>query len=189
MSRIPYRIAAAIAFVCLLPFGASAATGDAALRSKIIGAYAQVNSYKITVLGSVKSNGVFVAPNRYQMSTVFEGKTVKTIFIGSNYWIYNNGHWQKSEDTSNTLDFDIEGLLRNARIDTKSAFVRLPDVTQSGKKVGAFKYSFTSGPSSGTDETCNFDLKTYLVTRCKADELTILYSAYNDPSNKVQSPT
>jgi len=188
MFRIPFRAAAAVALVCLLPLAAAAA-GDAALRAKILDAYAGVHSYKITVLGSVKSNGVFVAPNRYQMSTEFEGKTVKTIFIGRNYWIYSNGHWQKSDDSSNTLDFDIEGLLRNARADTKAAFVRLPDTTQSGTKVGAFKYSFTSGSSSGTDEICNFDLKTYLVTRCKADELTILYSAYNDPANKVASPT
>jgi len=187
MSRSPFRAAAALA-ILLLPLGAFAANGDAALRGNIVGAYAQIHSYKITVLGSVKSSGVFVAPNRYQMSTEFDGKTVKTIFIGRSYWIYSDGHWQKSDDTSNTLDFDIEGLLRNAQSDRKSAFVRLPDTTQGGKKVGAFKYSFKSGSSSGTDEVCNFDLKSYLVTRCKADELTILYSAYNDPANKVGVP-
>src|ERR1700674_439475 len=76
MSRIPFRIIAAAALVCLLPLGAGAATGDAALRGKVIDAYARVYSYKITVLGSVKSSGVFAAPNRYQMSTEFDGKTV-----------------------------------------------------------------------------------------------------------------
>jgi hypothetical protein len=188
MFRSPFRIAAALSLVCLLPQGVSAASGDAALRAKIFDAYSAVHSYKITVLGSVKSSGVFVAPNRYAMSTEFDGKTVKTIFIGRSYWIFSNGHWQKSDDSSNTLDFDIEGLLRNARADKNGALVRLPDTTQAGKKVGAFKYSFKSGSSAGTDEVCNFDLKTSLVTRCKADELTILYAGYNDPSNKVGNP-
>ena len=53
--------------------------------------------------------------------------------------------------------------------------------TQDGKKVGTFAFSFPDG----TDETCNYELATYRVTRCKADEVTLLYSGYNDAKNAV----
>jgi len=50
--------------------------------------------------------------------------------------------------------------------------------------VGTFAYTF----KNGTQETCNYDRATYRVTRCKADELILLYSAYNDPANRVTNP-
>lgn len=181
-----YRRAAGAALIALmLPAAAGAASGgDPALRSKLFGAFNTVKSYKLTVLGSVRSLGVFVAPNKYQMTTMFEGKPIKTIIIGRDYWTYSGGHWQKSGTASNSLDVDIAGLLRNAKADPKAAFVSKPDQTQDGKPVGAFAYTF----KNGTIETCNYDKATYRVTRCKANELTLLYSGYNDPSNVVAQP-
>jgi hypothetical protein len=167
----------------LAPAASSAAATDGGLRAQLLSAYQHITSYKITVLGSVKSNGVFVAPNRYQMTTQYEGKTVKTIFIGGTYWIYADGKWQK-QTSGNSLDYDIAGLLRNLRANAKSALVRLGTVVRNGKKLGTFSFAF----KSGTQETCNYDLATFLVTRCKADELTILYSGYDDPTNTVASP-
>lgn len=179
------RGAVATLVALLLPSAAGAAAGgDPALRSKIYGAFAHVKSYKLIVLGSVRSLGVYVAPNKYQMTTMFEGKPIKTIIIGRNYWTYSNGHWQKSGTASNNLDVDIAGLLRNAKADPKAAFVPMADQTQDGKRVGTFAYTF----KNGTEEMCNFDKSTYHVTRCKADELTLLYSGYNDPTNAVAEP-
>ncbi len=176
-------VATLLAFT--MPGAAGAASaGDPALRSKIYGAFSNVKSYKLTVLGSVRSLGVYVAPNKYQMTTMFEGKPIKTIIIGRNYWTYANGHWQKSGTASNNLDVDIAGLLRNAKADPKAAFVPMPDATQDGRRVGTFAYTF----KNGTEETCNYDKSTYRVTRCKADELTLLYSGYNDPGNAVAAP-
>jgi hypothetical protein len=163
---------------------ARAAGGDSGLRAKLLGAYQNVRSYKITVLGSVKSSGVFVAPERYQMTTQFEGKTVKTIFIGGTYWIYGDGKWQK-QTSGNRLDYDIEGILRSLKAHPKTSLTRLPPTTRNGKSLGTFSYTF---PSSGEQEICNYDPATYLVVRCKAEELTILYSGYNDPSNTVGTP-
>ena len=178
---------AAGAALLALTFASSAdaaPSGDAALRSKIYGGFANVKSYKLTVLGSVRSLGVYVAPNKYQMTTMFEGKPIKTIIIGRDYWTYSNGHWMKSGTASNSLDTDIAGLLRNAKADPNAAFVPQPDATLDGKRVGTFLYTF----KNGTEETCNFDKSTYRVTRCKANELTLLYSGYNDPSNVVAQP-
>jgi hypothetical protein len=134
----------------------------------------------VTVLGSVRSLGVWQAPNSYQMTTEFDGKTVKTVIVGHDLYEYDGGKWDKSGTASNNLDVDIAGLVRTLKAD-HAALTRLPDQTQDGKRVGTFGYDF----KNGTDETCNYDRATYLVTRCKADELTLLYSAYNDPANKV----
>jgi len=162
--------------------GAAAPSGD--LRSRIYGAFAGVKSYRLLVLGSVRSVGVWVAPNKYQMTTEFEGKPVRTVIIGSDYWTLSDGKWEKSGTASNNLEVDIAGLLRGAKSDPQTPFAKLPDQIQDGKRVGTFGYTL----KDGTDETCNFDKVTYLVTRCKADELTLLYSGYNDPANKVTNP-
>jgi len=183
MSSILHRGAAALALATFVPVATSAASGDD-LRAKLLAAYAHVESYKITVLGSVKSSGVYVAPNRYLMTTQFEGKTVKTIFIGGTYWIFANGHWEK-QTSGNRLDYDISGILRNLKAGPTSALVKLSAVVRDGKRLGTFAYTFKS---TGTQEICNYDLTTYLVARCKAEELTILYSGYNDPANSVPNP-
>ena len=162
----------------------AAAAPGADVKAKIYGAFATVKSYKLLVLGSVRSTGVWVAPNKYQMTTDFEGKPIKTIIQGRDYWIYTDGAWHKSGTASNNLDVDIAGLLRTAKADRGARFVAEPDQTQDGKRVGTFAYAF----KNGTTETCNYDKATYRVTRCKADELTLLYSGYNDPANKVATP-
>jgi len=167
----------------VLPVRGAAET-PASLREKIFAAYRSVTSYRVTVLGSVRSLGVWVAPNRYQMTTEFEGKPVKTVIVGRDYWMLSDGKWQKSGTASNNLDVDIAGLLRIAKADPSIPFVPLADQTQDGKRVGTFGYSF----KNGTDERCNYDPATYRVTRCKADELTLLYSGYNDHANTVANP-
>jgi|HubBroStandDraft_6_1064221.scaffolds.fasta_scaffold404826_1 hypothetical protein len=166
-----------------LPVAAGAAA-DSGLRAKMLSAYDGVKSYRLEVLGSVRSSGVFVAPDRYSMTTVFEGKAVKSIFIGSSYWIQSGGKWQKADQPSDNLYVDISGLLRNARKNPATPFVVKPPVVRNGKKVGEFTYTF----KNGTEETCDYDLQTYLAERCKAEELTILYSAYNAPGNAVLPP-
>lgn len=182
---LSFRRLAAVAIVaaCIMPSSAGAAPGDG-LRSKIVSAFDRVHSYKLTVLGSVRSLGVFVKPNKYQMTTMFQGKPIKTILIGQNYWTYSGGKWQKSGTASNNLDVDIAGLLRNAKSNPGAPFVAQPDQIQDGKKVGTFAYTF----KNGTQEACNYDKATYRVTRCKAEELTLLYSDYNNPHNTVASP-
>jgi len=172
----------ALALAVALPAAAPAA--DASPRAKILSAFASVTSYRLTVLGSVRSLGVWVMPNKYQMTTMFAGKTVKTVIIGRDYWTYADGKWQKSGTASNNLDVDIAGLVRTARAEPKIPFVKLPDQVMDGKRVGTFGFTF----KNGTDETCNYDPATYRVTRCKADELTLLYSGYNDPANRVANP-
>jgi hypothetical protein len=171
---------AAAATFALAPFAAHAA-GDDGLKAKIEGAFASVRSYKVTVLGSVRSLGVWQAPNSYQMTTEFAGKTVKTVIVGRDLYEYDGGKWEKTGVASNNLDVDIAGLLRAVRSDPQAALTKLPDQTQDGKRVRTFGYTF----KNGTEETCNYDPATFRVTRCKSDELTLLYSAYNDPSNKV----
>ncbi len=173
------RLIAAASLALALP-GAASAAGDAGLKPKIFAAFAGVKSYKLTVLGSVRSLGVYVKPDRYQMTTMLEGKPIKTIIVGHAYWVFANGKWEKS-GTANNLDSDIAGLIRSAKNDPKSVFAAQPDQTQDGKRVGTFGYTF----ANGTTETCNYDKTTYRVTRCKAEELTLLYSGYNDPSNVV----
>jgi hypothetical protein len=163
----------------------SSATDTAAsLRGKIFAAFAGVRSYRVTVLGSVRSLGVWVAPNRYQMTTDFDGRQVKTLIVGRDYWTLADGKWQKSGTASNNLDVDIAGLIRTAKANPAVPFVPMPDQTQDGKRVGTFGYAF----KNGTQEVCNYDRATYLATRCKADELTLLYTGYNDASNTVAKP-
>jgi len=165
-----------------VPRDAARAAADPGLRTKIFGAFARVKSYRLTVLGSARSLGVWVAPNRYQMTTeIGGGKPVRTVISGSDYWTLADGKWEHSGRVSNNLDVDIAGLVRNAKADPAAPFVHLPDQTQDGKVVGTFMYSF----KNGTDETCNYDRTTFRVTRCKADEVTILYSGYNDAANHV----
>src|SRR5271165_12760 len=124
---VPLRRLLAAALVGLLAVPALAAGGDPQLRAKILAAYGAVTSYRITVLGSVRSSGVFVAPNRYKMTTIIDGKPLKTIFIGKTYWIYSDGKWQKSDTPANNLDFDIAGVIRNAKQSSAASFVHLPD--------------------------------------------------------------
>lgn len=157
------------------------AAGDSGLRAKIVGAFSKVTSYKLTVLGSVRSTGVWVAPDRYHMTTEIEGKPLETVIVGKGYWTRSGGRWERSGTTSTNLDVDIAGLIRAAKTASPASFARLAPVTQDGKKVGTFSFAF----ADGTDETCNYDLKTYRITRCKADEVTLLYSDYNDPKNAV----
>jgi hypothetical protein len=184
----PFRHRFACALLCAAAVStaapAQAAPSAAALRGKIFAAYGAVKSYRVTVLGSVRSVGVWVAPNRYQMTTEFAGKPVKTLIVGKDYWTLSDGKWQKSGTASNNLDVDIAGLIRNAKAHPGTPFVPMPDQTQDGKRVGTFGYSF----ADGTQEVCNYDPATYLATRCKADELTLLYSAYNAPTNTVATP-
>lgn len=162
---------------------ATGSNGTAALRATFERVYATIKSYRLTVLGSVRSNGIFVAPNRYEMTTDLEGKPVKTIIIGTTYWLYDQGKWERSGDTGSSLDADIAGVVRRLRAGTASAFARLPDTTEDGKRVGAFSVSF-----GGSTEVCNFSLQTYYVTRCRRDELTILYSNFNSPANAIPIP-
>jgi len=171
------RLAAVAVAFGLAPFTANAA-GDAGPKAKIVNAFGGVRSYKVTVLGSVRSLGVWQAPNSYQMTTEFAGKTV---IVGRDLYEFDDGKWEKSGTASSNLDVDIAGLIRTIKADPHAVLTKLPDQTQDGKTVGTFEYDF----KNGTDETCNYDRTTYLVTRCKADELTLLYSDYNDPSNKI----
>ncbi len=182
MPNFARRAALAIPFALVVsamaPLGAAAPD----LRARVYHAFSTVRSYKLTVLGTVRSVGVWQAPNRYQMTTEFDGKPVKTIIIGRDYWTLSDGKWQRS-GTANQLDVDIAGLLRVATHD-KTPFLSLPDQVRDGRRVGTFAYTF----KNGTQETCNYDRATYRVTRCKADELILLYSAYNDPANRVTNP-
>jgi hypothetical protein len=182
----PLAFAALAVAVATAPVAAATAPslGAAALRAKLFDAYRSVRSYRVTVLGSVRSLGVWVAPNKYQMVTDFGGRPVKTLIVGRDYWMLSDGKWQKSGTASNNLDVDIAGLIRNAKANPSIPLVPMPEQVQDGKRVGTFGYSF----ANGTDEVCNYDLTTYLATRCKADELTLLYSAYNDPANVVAKP-
>ncbi len=170
--------------IALRTTGADAAPTGAQVRAKIFAAYRDVTSYRVTVLGSVRSLGVWVAPDKYQMTTDFDGKSVRTLIIGHDYWTFSGGKWQKSGTASNSLDVDIAGLIRTAKASPSVPFVALPDQTQDGKRVGTFGFTF----KNGTEEVCNFDPATYLATRCKADELTLLYSAYNAKTNVVAKP-
>jgi hypothetical protein len=154
---------------------------DATVRAKVIGAFARVTSYKLTVLGSVRSVGTWVAPDRYHMTTEIEGKPLETVIEGKAYWTRSNGKWERSGTTSTNLDVDLAGLIKAAKTAPASSFSTSAPQTQDGKKVGTFSFSFPDG----TDEICNYDLATYRVTRCKADEVTLLYSDYNDPKNVV----
>jgi hypothetical protein len=182
-SIVPIAAALVLAVLVSAPHASSAASGGD-VRSRIFTAFAGLKSYRLTVLGSVRSLGVWVSPNKYQMTTEFEGKPIKTLIVGQDYWTLANGKWEKSGTAGKNLDVDIAGLIRNAKANPKTPFVKLPDQTQDGKRVGAFEYTF----KDGTEETCNYDPATYLVTRCKADELTLLYSGYNDPANRVATP-
>lgn len=171
--------------IVLGPLATPAATGDAALRAKIVGSFAHVRSYRLTVLGEARSLGVWVAPDRYQMTTELGGgKPIKTVIIGRAYWTRSGDRWDRSGRVSSNLDIDIAGLVRDATVRRSASFARLPEQTQDGKRVGTFGYTF----ANGTEETCNYDRATYRVTRCKADEVTILYAGYNDPTNRVASP-
>ena len=184
MFRAVVRVTAVALAVAALSSPALAADGDRALRGKIFAAFSHVRSYRLTVLGAARSLGVWVAPNAYQMTTELGGTPVKTVIIGSDYWTRADGKWEHSGRVSSNLDVDIAGLLRNARANAKAPFARLPDQTQDGKRVGTFGYAF----ANGTQESCNYDRATYRVTRCKADEVTLLYSGYNDPANRVANP-
>lgn len=178
--RQSIRRLAILALALGLVAGSTARVSAADLRGRLYAAFARVHSYKVTVLGSVRSTGVWVAPNRYRMTTELEGKPVETVIVGHDYWTLSGTRWERSGTASHGLDVDISGLLRVAKQEG-GAFTVLPDQTQDGKRVGTFSYTFRNG----TDETCNFDRATYLVSRCKADELTLLYSGYNDPANSV----
>ncbi|GAC1302837.1 MAG: hypothetical protein NVS2B3_15680 [Vulcanimicrobiaceae bacterium] len=178
------RAAVAALIFATVPLAARAADGDPGLRRHVVDAFARVRSYRLTVLGAARSLGVWVAPNAYQMTTDLGGHPVKTVIVGREYWTLTNGRWEHSGRVSNNLDVDISGLLRDAKARKDAAFARLPDQTQDGKRVGTFGYSF----ANGTDETCNYDRATYRVTRCKADEVTLLYSGYNDRTNRVADP-
>jgi hypothetical protein len=162
-------------------FAVPAPAADAGVRSKIVAAFGKVASYKLLVLGSVRSTGVFVAPDRYHMTTEIEGKPLETVIVGRAYWTRSNGKWERSGTTSTNLQVDISSLIPTMKRSATSAFSNLPTQTQDGKKVGTFAFAFPDG----TDETCNYSLTTYLITRCKADEVTLLYSGYNDPKNTV----
>ncbi len=186
MAQILRRASAAMLLISLWlgPAAAPAASSDTALRDKLFAAYAKVTSYRLAVLGSVRSNGYFQAPDRYAMTTDFENKPIKTIFVGSSFWIFNDGRWEKSSNPTNNLYVDISGLLRNARDNKNAPFVRLPNTTRNGKTVAQFEYTF----KNGTEETCDYDARTYLVSRCKAEDLTILYSDYNKPVPPIKAP-
>ena len=173
-------VAAALSMQIAIAEPAGAAN-DATLRASVIGAFAKVTSYKITVLGSVRSTGVWVAPNRYHMTTEIQGAPLETVIVGKAYWTRSNGKWERSGTTSTNLDVDMVGLIKAAKSASPSAFTGGAPTTQDGVRVGTFAFAFPDG----TDETCNYDLKTYRVTRCKADEVTLLYSDYNDPKNTV----
>jgi hypothetical protein len=184
-TSMPVRICKCfIAVLVSLAQPLSAGATDAGLRAKILAAFAGVRSYRVTVLGSVRSLGVWQSPNRYEMITEFEGKTVKTIIVGRALWQYDGAKWTQAGTASSNLDVDIAGLVRTIESDPRAVLTKLPDQTQDHKRVGTFEYTF----ADGTEETCNYDPSTYRVTRCKADELTLLYSAYNDPSIKVVVP-
>ena len=176
------RVAATVASALLLSSLATAGqANDASVRASVLGAFARVTSYKLTVLGSVRSVGTWVAPDRYHMTTEIEGKPLETVIVGKAYWTRSSGKWERSGTTSTNLDVDIAGLIRAAKAAPASSFTTSTPQTQDGKKVGTFNFSFPDG----TDEACNYDLSTYRVTRCKADEVTLLYSDYNDPKNVV----
>ena len=179
------RRASAVAVLALVPsLAAGAAAGDSSVRAKIYSAFAGVKSYRLTVLGSVRSLGVWVAPNKYQITSEIEGKPIKTIIVGNDYWTFSGGKWEKSGTISSNLDVDIAGLLRKAKADRGTPFVKLPEEIEDSKRVGTFQYTF----QDGTEETCNYDLRTYRVTRCKTPDVTLLYSGYNDPANTVAIP-
>ncbi len=180
-SVVVVALASVLACVAVSPEVARAAS-EAALRAHVLGAFAHVKSYRLTVLGSARSLGVWVAPDRYQMTTdIGGGAPVRTVIVGNDYWTLANGKWEHSGRVSNSLQVDIAGLFRDVKAHPGAPLVRLPDQRQDGKRVGTFGYSF----KNGTDETCNYDRVSYRITRCKADEVTILYSGYNDRANRV----
>jgi len=184
---MPVRLrgaATALLGCALAVAGPASAATSANLTAKILQAFAGVKSYHVTVLGSVRSVGVWEAPGKYQMTTEFNGKTVKTIIANGTLWQLVDGKWEKSGTASNNLRVDVAGLIHTLKSSPGATLVAQSMEMQDGKRVGTFEYTF----DDGTEETCNYDLGTYRVTRCKADELTLLYSEYNDPAIAIKVP-
>ena len=158
------------------PAGA-APPSPASQQAKIYAAFSALKSYRLTVLGSVRSQGVWLAPNRYEVTTDLNGQTDKTVIVGNNYWIKNGTHWDRSTLGGNSLDIDVANLLPAAKKEKKS-LTFLPPETHDGKKLGTFSVP----NATGTDERCNYDLRSYRITRCKSEDVLLLYSNWNDPS-------
>ncbi len=161
---------------------ASASASATNVPAKIYAAFGTLRSYRLTVLGSVRSQGVWVAPNRYEVTTDLNGQTDKTVIIGNSYWIKNGAHWDRSSLGGNNLDIDVANLLPKAKQQKKPLEI-LASESHDGKKLGTFSVQ----TSTGTDERCNYDLFSYRITRCKAEDVLLLYSGFNDRANKVEN--
>jgi hypothetical protein len=179
------RRVASLALLALLAAGPVAARADdpAAVRGKVSTAMRAAKSFVVTTTAATgfSVTMTFAAPDRYHSTLVYNGQGRDVVLVGPVAYVSDGGPYHKTDAPPEVVA--AQAQLREVPVDQV-----LPDRTASGRTWGQFSTT-SAGPQKDQHLICTYDKKTYRISDCSNEGMTLTFSRYDDPANVVTIPT
>ncbi len=179
-----FRVASLALVALLAPVCAPARADDlATVRAKVAGAMQSAKSFVVTTAISTgyKVTMTFVAPDRFHSTAAYNGVNADVVLVGPVAYVGAAGQPYRKTDAPPEV-IAAQAHLRDVPVDEL-----LPDKIAGGKTWGQFSTT-SSGPQKDQRLTCTYDKKTYRISDCSNEGLTLTFSRYDDPANAVAIP-
>jgi hypothetical protein len=179
------RRLASLALLALLASAPAGARADdlATVRGKVSGAMHAARSFVVTTTAATgfSVTMTFAAPDRYHSTLNYNGQGRDVVLIGPVAYVSDGAAYRKTDAPPEVVA--AQGQLRDVPVDAV-----LPDKVASGRAWGRFTTT-SAGPQKDQHLTCTYDKKTFRITECSNEGLTLTFSRYDDPANVVSIPT
>lgn len=174
---------------------APAASADGpALATRIVGALAKMQSFRLEMTGPTGSGlaGVMTidVPTKRLRLVMSGGPTVSESISsdGNVYTRVNGGPWSvhaiAADETSDPGI--VQSMLDATRVRS------LPDRTEDGRVLGVYEITLApaigAAPTSVSTMTCTYDKGTYLPRTCANGYVSDAFTNWNDPANAIVVP-
>jgi hypothetical protein len=175
-----------LALLALLAASPAPAWADdtATVRAKVGAAMQAAKSFVVTTTAATgfTVTMTFAAPDRYHSVLDYGGTSRDVVLVGPVAYISSDGRTYRKTDAPPEV-VAAQAQLREVPVDRV-----LPDKTVGGKTWGQFATT-SAGPQKDQRLVCSYDKKTYRVSDCSNEGLTLTFSRYDDPANVVNVPT
>ena len=176
-----------LALVALLAAVRAPARADdlATVRARVASAMQAAKSFVVTTTASTgyKIRMTFVAPDRFHSALAYNGTAPDVVLVGPVAYVSGDAGqpYRKTEAPPEVIAAQTH--LRDVPVEQV-----LPDKIAGGKTWGQFSTT-SAGPQKDQRLTCTYDKKTYRISDCSNEGLTLTFSHYDDPANAVTIPT
>ena len=174
-----------LALLGLLAATAAPARADdlATVRARVGGAMQAAKSFVVTTTAATgfSVTMTFAAPDRYHSTLTYNGTNRDVVLVGPVAYVSGDGQTYRKTDAPPEV-LAAQSQLREVPVDQL-----LPDRTVGAKTVGRFATT-SAGPQKDQHLICTYDKKTYRISDCSNEGLSLTFTHYDDPANVVTIP-